>query len=166
MKDDSSDIIESQTTATQQIVSQLKAKKEASSGWSVHDIVGGGEHFDWYFPNLALNQNVEKVAPYGNFKQFNIDNEQGIVYDKNLITSLIQNKDYRDNYLALTKKYFTSAGLLDEDGNAGDPTQVNYDEIKSHLVRLNKIIQSYRILMVYSEELSNSDADIKNFLKD
>lgn len=167
MQEDASNIIGSRSIATQQIVFQLKAKKDASSLWSVSDIVGGGQHFDWYFPNLALNQNVENVDTYGNFQQFDENVvRRGIVYDENLIRSLIQNKDYRDNYLARTKQYFKSAGLLDKDGNAGDPTQVNYDEIKKHLVRLNKIIQSYRILMVYSEKLRGSDNEIDGFLQD
>jgi ADP-ribosylglycohydrolase len=166
MQEVAPNIIGSLGSATQQIVSQLRGKKDASSVWSVRDIVGGGKHFDWYFPNLALNQNVENVNPYGDFEQFAGVEERGIIYDKNLITSLIQNKDYRDNYLALTKKYFTSAGLIKENGDAGDPAKVNYNEIKGHLVRLNKIIQSYRILMVYSEKLKGSDTEIDGFLQD
>jgi ADP-ribosylglycohydrolase len=98
--------------------------------------------FDWYFPNFATNTNAPDFG------------RKGIFYDEYIVKGLLEDLNYRQNFLKLTRHYFECAGLMD------DAKPVEYHGIRSHMVRLDKIIQSYRILLCYCDDVSIPDSRV------
>lgn len=123
------------------------------------EIVSGKyHHFDWYFPNLSANTSQSEVAYDPIWKQ------EGLFYDEDLINCLIENSTYRKLYLEFTRKYFEQAGLTNQAGEdlaPADLSQIKYDELQGYLVRLDKIIQSYRLLLYYTQKQYNQTRDLE-----
>jgi ADP-ribosylglycohydrolase len=131
------------------------------SGSPKPDIIVGTYHFDWFFPNLSING---CGVDYGEY-------ENKLSYDEDLVNSLIENQEYRKLYLEFTKEYFAQAGLIDLariDLAPDDLSTIRYHDLQGYLIRLDKIIQSYRLLLYYTQKQYNQtkNPQIKEFLDD
>ncbi len=139
------------------------------SNWGLK-ILSSDKHFDWFFPNLKLNQGT--VINYYPARNLQAGDQKCIFYDSNLVNALLKNIQYRDVYLQVTRKYFFEAGLIGlndkQVSDCPDPSQIKYQNIQGYIVRLNKIIQSYRILMYFAQKLYEQEkaSEIKTFLDD
>ena len=123
---------------SKKIIANIKTKKQIIR----HDTPGiedgsNDVHFDWYFPNLYRNDNVDKDKhARGNIIR------GSIIYDQALINQLILDKEYYLDYLDLTGKYFCSIGI-DFTQQDASRDHVDYATAQGYKVRLNKIIESY-----------------------
>ena len=127
-------------TLSQKIIANIRTKN-AKIKHNTPGIADGGIHFDWYFPNLYPNSNVNTDQDTGI-----INITSNIIYDQALINYLILDKKYYRDYLGLTGKYFRSIGI-DFTRKDESKDNVDYATAQGYKVRLNKIIQSYKILM-------------------
>jgi ADP-ribosylglycohydrolase len=131
---------------SKKIIANLIAKNQQIS-YNSPGIANGGVHFDWYFPNLYANQNVNSDSDAALTNKIS----GGITYDEDLLNLLLNNKSYRENYLALTDKYFDSIGI---DFRQQDESRdnVDYATAQGYKVRLSKIIESYKICMWWCDK--------------
>ena len=152
--------------ASQKIFDCLKIKWDeiSTKPRDTDTIIDGsnGHHFDWYFPNLSANYQNSGGIEFGDYADC-------LYYDEGLINCLIKNSTYRKLYLEFTRKYFEQAGLTNQVGEdlaPADLSQIKYDELQGYLVRLDKIIQSYRLLLYYTQKQYNQtkDPETKLFL--
>jgi len=152
--------------ASQKIFDCLKIKWDeiSTKPRDTDTIIDGsnGHHFDWYFPNLSTNYQNSGGIEFGDYADC-------LFYDEDLINCLIKNSTYRKLYLEFTRKYFEQAGLTNQVGEdlaPADLSQIKYDELQGYLVRLDKIIQSYRLLLYYTQKQYNQtkDPETKLFL--
>lgn len=155
-----------QQIASQKIFDCLKIKWDeiSTKPRDTDTIIDGsnGHHFDWYFPNLSANYRNSGGIEFGDYADC-------LYYDEGLINCLIKNSAYRKLYLAFTRKYFEQAKLISQargDLAPADLSQIKYDELQGYLVRLDKIIQSYRLLLYYTQKQYNKtkDPETKLFL--
>jgi ADP-ribosylglycohydrolase len=156
-----------QEIAVKEILTKLEGRWKAITdatpiGSPKSDIIGGStHHFDWFFPNLSYNS---CGVFYG-------ENFRFLYYDEPLINSLIENQEYRNLYLTFTKEYFSQAGLIDltkSDLVTEDLSKIKYHDLQGYLIRLDKIIQSYRLLLYYTQKQYNQtkNPQTKEFLDD
>ena len=132
---------------SKQIIANIRTKN-AKISHNTSGIANGGVHFDWYFPNLYSNGNVGDDTD----AKENKITSGGITYDQALINHLVHDKGYCVDYLGLTGKYFYSIGI-DFTRKDESKDNVDYALAQGYKVRLNKIIESYKILMWGCEAL-------------
>lgn len=137
-----------QPNLSQKISQQLRDFKSKLENKQFAEIYSGRyAHFDWYYPNFALNSNA---VGFGS---------NALYYDRNIAEELLLDREYRKNFIETTTEYFRQVNLYPDDSNGAE-----YQKIKNYLIRLTKIIQGYRILMTLCQSYPDN-RDISEFEK-